>query len=267
MLLLWKFGETINEISFVAPDSSVESVTDNAYILNRMNRIHGKNVLIVEDDRDIAELLRVNLTKEGYRVNSAFSGEEGLLMARSQNPDLILLDLMLPGTDGLEVCKSLKSDEKTMKIPIIMLTAKSEDIDIVTGLEVGADDYITKPFSPKVVVARIRNALRRPKTQTNDSAKIELSGISIDSGRHEVRAGKKLVELTPTEFGILHCLARRPGWVFSRTQIVDAVRGDETIITDRAVDVQIAGLRKKLGKHGELIDTVRGVGYRFKDIE
>lgn len=237
----------------------------NDYILNRMNRAVGKNLLIIEDDKDIAELLRVNLAKEGYRVVSTPTGEEGIDSARSQPPDLILLDLMLPGADGLEVCRTLKSDERTINIPIIMLTAKSEDIDVVTGLEVGADDYITKPFSPKVVVARIRNVMRRFKPPPEDNSKIEISGISIDQGRHEVMAGKKKVDLTPTEFGILLCLAKRPGWVFSRTQIVDAVRGDETIITDRAVDVQIAGLRKKLGKLGELIDTVRGIGYRFKD--
>jgi len=237
------------------------------YILNRMNRITSKNILIIEDEKDIAELLRVNLSKEGYRVNTAVSGEAGIELARSQNPDLILLDLMLPGADGLEVCRILKSEEKTVNIPIIMLTAKSEEIDVVTGLVVGADDYITKPFSPKVLVARIRNVLRRFRTPTNESSKIEISEISIDTGRHEITAGKKKVELTPTEFGILLCLARRPGWVFSRMQIVDEVHGDETIITDRAIDVQIAGLRKKLGKHGELIDTVRGVGYRFKDSE
>ncbi len=237
----------------------------NAYILNNMSRPTGKNILIIEDDKDIAELLRVSLSKENYRVSTAVSGEEGIELARSQSPDLILLDLMLPGADGLEVCRTLKSEEKTFNIPVIMLTAKSEDIDIVTGLEVGADDYITKPFSPKVLVAHVRNALRRLRLQSNDSSKLEISGISIDTGRHEVTAGKKKVELTPTEFGILVCLARRPGWVFSRMQIVDVVRGDETIITDRAIDVQIAGLRKKLGRHGELIETVRGVGYRFKD--
>ena len=224
-----------------------------------------KNILIIEDEKDIVELLRVNLSKEGYRVSMAISGEAGIELARSQNPDLILLDLMLPGADGLEVCRILKSNEKTVNIPVIMLTAKSEDIDIVTGLVVGADDYITKPFSPKVLVARVRNVLRRMRPATIEGSKLEVSGISIDTGRHEVTAGKKKVELTPTEFGILLCLARRPGWVFGRMQIVDEVHGDETIITDRAIDVQIAGLRKKLGKYGELIDTVRGVGYRFKD--
>ncbi len=230
-----------------------------------MNRASGKNILIIEDEKDIAELLQVNLSKEGYRVNTADSGEEGLALARAQVPDLILLDLMLPGADGLEICRTLKSDETTFNIPVIMLTAKGEDIDVVTGLEVGADDYITKPFSPKVVVARIRNALRRLKAQVNGSSKIEISDISIDCGRHEVKAGQKIVDLTPTEFGILLFLARRPGWVYSRLQIVGAVRGDEVIITDRAVDVQVAGLRKKLGNHGDLIETVRSVGYRFKD--
>jgi two-component system phosphate regulon response regulator PhoB len=226
-----------------------------------------KNILVVEDEKDIVELLRVNLAKEGFQVNAAKTGEEGIDQARKSPPDLILLDIMLPGADGLEICRNLKSDSKTANIPIIMLTAKSEEVDVITGLEVGADDYITKPFSPKVVVARIRNLLRRVKAKSNENARIEIAGISIDSGRHEVRAGNKKVVLTPTEFGILACLAKRPGWVFSRNQIVDEVRGDETIITDRAIDVQIAGLRKKLGKYGELIDTVRGIGYRFKDNE
>ncbi|MGH8014856.1 MAG: response regulator [Candidatus Zixiibacteriota bacterium] len=248
-------------------DSKVETVPKNAYILNRMTRTIGKNILIIEDEKDIAELLRVNLSKEGYNVLSANSGEDGMAMARAQSPDLILLDLMLPGADGFEVCRTLKSEDKTANVPIIMLTAKSEDIDIVTGLEVGADDYITKPFNTKVLVARIRNAMRRIRTQAADDSKIVISGLKIDKGRHEVRAGKMKIDLTPTEFGILLCLARRPGWVFSRTQIVDAVRGEDTIITDRAIDVQIAGLRKKLGKFGDLIDTVRGIGYRFKDIE
>lgn len=226
-----------------------------------------RKVLIIEDDSDIVELLRVNLSKEGYQVTAAKSGELGIPLALKNSPDVILLDLMLPGADGLEVCKSLKSDKKTSNIPVIILTAKSEEVDVVTGLEVGADDYITKPFSPKVVVARIRNVLRRFRAQSHDNNNIEIAGISIDMGRHEVKAANKKIVLTPTEFGILVCLARRPGWVFSRDQIVDEVRGDETIITDRAVDVQIAGLRKKLGKFGELIDTVRGVGYRFKDTE
>jgi two-component system phosphate regulon response regulator PhoB len=237
------------------------------YILNRMSKGTGKNILIIEDEKDIAELLRVNLTKEGYKVFSAISGEDGIKIARSESPDLVLLDLMLPGADGLEVCRTLKSGEKTVNIPIVILTAKSEDIDVVTGLEVGADDYITKPFSNKVLIARIRNVLRRFKAKATDGSRIDISGLSIDPGRHEVKAGKKHFELTPTEFGILQCLAKRPGWVFTRSQIVDEVRGDNTIITDRAVDVQIAGLRKKLGSFGELIDTVRGVGYRFKDLE
>lgn len=232
-----------------------------------MSAASGKNILIIEDEKDIAELLRVNLSKEGYKVLAATTGENGLELARSETPDLILLDLMLPGADGLEVCRTLKSEEKTVNIPIIMLTAKSEDIDVVTGLEVGADDYITKPFSTKVLIARIRNLMRRYRAQVANGAKIEIAGLTIDRGRHEVIAGKKKVELTPTEFGILLCLAKRPGWVFSRMQIVDAVRGEDTIITDRAIDVQIAGLRKKLGSYGELIDTVRGVGYRFKDSE
>ena len=180
---------------------------------------------------------------------------------------MIVLDLMLPGIDGLEVTKILKNDSKTQDIPIVMLTAKGTEADIVTGLELGADDYITKPFSPRVLIARIRAILRRKATKasTDDSTVIQIHELKIHPGRRDVSIKGESVELTFTEFQVLYYLARRPGWVFTRTQIVDAVRGDDYPVTDRSVDVQIVGLRKKLGSAGRFIETVRGVGYRFKD--
>lgn len=224
-----------------------------------------KLILVVEDEEDILELITYNLGKEGYEIQTATSGEEGLKYARSKVPDLIVLDLMLPGVDGLEVCKLVKNDPKTRQIPIVMVTAKGEESDVVTGLELGADDYVTKPFSPKVLVARIRAVLRRRTEQTSPEAVIEHGDITIHPGRHEVRVKNKPVDLTHTEFSILHFLARRPGWVFTRQQILDTVRGDDYPVTDRSVDVQIVGLRKKLGAAAKTIETVRGVGYRFRE--
>lgn len=223
-------------------------------------------VLVIEDEQDIQELIRYNLAKEGYRVTLAETGEDGLSHARNQTPDLILLDLMLPGIDGLEVCRQIKADQTLRPVPIIMLTAKGEESDIVTGLELGADDYVTKPFSPKVLVARIRAVLRRQTIPSeDDQSRLAVHEIVIDPGRHEVKVGEEAVSLTHTEFLILHLLAKRPGWVYTRYQIVNQVRGDDAIVTDRSVDVQIVGLRKKLGDAGRYIETVRGVGYRFKE--
>jgi two-component system, OmpR family, alkaline phosphatase synthesis response regulator PhoP len=225
-----------------------------------------ETILIVDDEEDILELVRYNLSREGYKVLSAASGEEGLRLARSENPDLIVLDLMLPGVDGLEVARRLKGDEASRKIPIVMLTAKGEETDIVTGLELGAEDYITKPFSTKVLVARVRAALRRRLQDISEEKEVlKIHEITIRSGRHEVLVNDKQVQLTFTEYGILNFLVKRPGWVFTRNQIVDAVRGDDYYVTDRSVDVQIVGLRKKLGKAGKHIETVRGVGYRLKE--
>lgn len=222
------------------------------------------NILVIEDEEDILELVRYNLAKEGYEVICATTGEEGLVVARSKLPTLVVLDLMLPGVDGLEVCRLLKTDPKTRDIPIVILTARSEEADIVAGLELGADDYITKPFSPRVLVARVRAVLRRSRKEpVPETATVRIHDLVIHPGRHEVLVEGEPVELTYTEFGILHFLARHPGWVFTRSQIVDAVRGDDYPVTDRSVDVQIVGLRKKLGPHGRYIETVRGVGYRL----
>jgi two-component system alkaline phosphatase synthesis response regulator PhoP len=222
-------------------------------------------ILVVDDEEDIVDLVELNIAREGYRVLTCGTGEQALKLAGSKLPSLVILDLMLPGIDGLEVCKKLKSDPKTENIPIVMLTAKGEESDIVTGLELGADDYITKPFSGKVLVARVRRILRRMVTAADDKAVLKVQDLTIDPSRREVLIEGKPVQLTFTEFNILHILAKRPGLVFTRYQIVDAIRGSDYLVTDRAVDVQIVSLRKKLGRHGEYIETVRGVGYRFKD--
>lgn len=225
-----------------------------------------KKILVIEDEQDIAELVSYNLEKEGYTVSSSPSGEDGVGAVKREPPDLVVLDLMLPGVDGVEVCRSLKSSPTTKNIPIIMMSAKGEEVDIVRGLEVGAEDYITKPFSPKILVARVKAVLRRLSTQpTDESARVSVHGIDIDPVRFTVSLNNNPIVLTVTEFRILHFLARHPGWVFTRYQIVDAVKGEDYAVTDRSVDVQIVGLRKKLGESAELIETVRGVGYRFKE--
>ena len=227
-----------------------------------------EKVLVVDDEEDILELVRYNLNMDGYKITCALNGEDALKKARSEIYDLIILDLMLPGIDGLEVTRKLKDDQKTRSVPVVMLTAKGEESDVVSGLELGADDYITKPFSPRILTARVRAVLRRKSTEPeDDTAVIRIHGFEIDPGKRSVTVDGQLVGLTYTEFQVLWSLARRPGWVFTRTQIVDAVRGDDYPVTDRSVDVQIVGLRKKLGTHGEFIETVRGVGYRFREKE
>ena len=225
-----------------------------------------QSVLVVEDEEDIMEVIRFNLEKEGYEVHQALSGEKALQVIENNLPSLVLLDLMLPGINGLDLCRIFKQNDRTKAIPVIMLTAKSEDADIVAGLEMGAEDYITKPFSPRVLVARVRTILRRRESGVkDDSSVIQVEGMQIHPGRHEVTMGENVVDLTPSEFRILHYLARRPGWVYSRDQIIDAIRGHGYVVTDRAIDVQVVGLRKKLGDYGKLIETVRGIGYRFRD--
>nr|MBN2278133.1 response regulator transcription factor [candidate division Zixibacteria bacterium] len=227
-----------------------------------------EKILVVEDEEDIQELVRYNLEREGYQIAGALSGEEGMKAVKAAPPDLIVLDLMLPGIDGLEICKLLKNNPKAEHIPIVMLTAKGEEADIVAGLELGADDYITKPFSPRVLVARIRAVLRRKARESDtDNMTVKVSELIIHPGRREVLVKGSRVDLTYTEFQVLHFLASRPGWVFTRYQIVNAIKGDDYPVTDRSVDVQIVGLRKKLGDYGDLIETVRGVGYRFREIE
>ena len=225
-----------------------------------------QSVLVVEDEEDIMEVIRFNLEKEGYEVHQALSGEKALQVIENNLPSLVLLDLMLPGINGLDLCRIFKQNDRTKAIPVIMLTAKSEDADIVAGLEMGAEDYITKPFSPRVLVARVRTIFRRRESGVkDDSSVIQVEGMQIHPGRHEVTMGDNVVDLTPSEFRILHYLARRPGRVYSRDQIIDAIRGHGYVVTDRAIDVQVVGLRKKLGDYGKFIETVRGIGYRFRD--
>ena len=225
-----------------------------------------ENILVVDDEEDILELLRYNLAREGYQVTLASTGEEALRKLTLEGADLIILDLMLPGIDGLEVTRRLKTNAKTAQIPIVMLTAKGEEADVVAGLELGADDYITKPFSPRIVTARVKAVIRRKQKVLEDQDPIvRIRELVIHPGRREVLYKGEPIQLTFTEFQVLHYLARRPGWVATRTQIVDAVRGDDYPVTDRSVDVQIVGLRKKLGEVGQYIETVRGVGYKFKE--
>ncbi len=225
-------------------------------------------ILVIEDEDDIRELVRYNLERDGFAVREAESGENGLDWLGGNRPALILLDLMLPGRDGLDICRQLKQDEATASLPIVMLTARGEESDIITGLELGAEDYIVKPFSPRVLTARIKAVLRRKSGRPDPmDGVLQRDELAIHPGRHEVTVKGRAIDLTASEFGILHFLARRPGWVFTRGQIVDAVHGEDYPVTERSVDVQIVGLRKKLKKAGELIETVRGIGYRFKDTD
>ena len=232
-----------------------------------------KSVLVVEDEENIRELVSYHLLKDGYQVAGVASGEEALATAEAQPPDLILLDLMLPGVDGLTVCRRLRDNPRTEAVPIVMLTAKGEESDMVGGLNLGANDYVTKPFSPKVLLARVRAVLRRTKdaqiaeelTDEDGQEAITIRELTIHLGRHEVLVDGESVSLSSTEFRVLYFLASKPGWVFSRQQILDGVHGDNYAITDRAVDVQVVGLRRKLGSAGRYIETVRGVGYRFKE--
>jgi len=224
-------------------------------------------ILVVEDEAPIQELIQFNLERKKYRVKVVDSGEKALEAVGQYMPTLILLDIMLPGADGLEVCKQIKANPKTARIPIIMLTALSEETDIVAGLELGADDYVAKPFSPRVLLARVKAALRRTEIEQSRSNIVSIHGIDIDADRHKVEFGGKELALTFTEFKVLQLMAKQPGRVFTRYQIVDAVHGDDYPVTDRSVDVQIVGLRKKLGEAGPFIETVRGIGYRFKEQE
>ncbi|MDZ7373202.1 MAG: response regulator transcription factor [candidate division KSB1 bacterium] len=225
-------------------------------------------ILVVEDEPDILGLIEYNLKKHGYEVRQAASGEEALEVARTNPPDLVVLDLMLPGLDGIDVCKALRTDPSTAAVPILMLTARDQEADIVTGLEVGADDYMTKPFSVRVLLARVKALLRRRRLAEGTAKKpLRFGELLIDPERFEVRAGPEKLALTRSEFELLHFLASRPGRVFTRDQIIQAIHGDNYVVTDRTVDVLVAGVRKKLGAHGARIETVRGVGYRFREPE
>ena len=224
-----------------------------------------KTILIIEDEKDIAELLAFNLENDEFNALLANNGESGIKIARKRKPDLIILDLMLPGIHGLDVCRIIKGDPELKNIFIVMLTALGQEENIVKGLEVGADDYITKPFSFKILIARIRSVIRRGRIDEEGVIKdINIFGVEIKQRSREVYINKTLIEITYTEFQILQLLASHPGWVFTRYQIIDKIRGDNYPVTDRSIDFQIVGLRKKMGESGALIQTIRGVGYRFK---
>lgn len=228
-----------------------------------------QKIIFIEDESDLREVIEHNLIREGYQVYSSSDGENGLQLIREKSPDLILLDLMLPGLDGLDVCRALKTDAITRAIPIIMVTAKGEESDIVLGLGIGADDYVTKPFSTKELIARIKAVLRRSSLKEDQSGqeRIVRGEVVIDMGRHEVQVEGESVVFTATEFRLLHFLASHPGRVFTRDQLLSRVIGEDAYIIDRNIDVHIRSIRKKLGEHLDLIETIRGVGYRFRDVQ
>ena len=227
-----------------------------------------KTIVVVEDEVDIREVLIYNLEREGYQVFGEADGVRGLELVQEKIPDLLLLDLMLPGLDGLQICKFLKDNSATCSIPIVMVSARSEESDIVLGLELGADDYVTKPFSPRELLARVRSVLRRQTNSQTESVRqrLDCEGVTIDARRHEVLVDGVVASLTATEFKLLYFLARHPGWVYTRDQLMSKVMGQDNFIVDRNIDVHIQAVRKKLGSHRDLIETIRGIGYRFKNI-
>jgi two-component system phosphate regulon response regulator PhoB len=224
-----------------------------------------QTVLVIDDERDLIDLVRYNLEKAGFDVIGATKAEAGLEIAKLNSPDLVVLDIMMPGQDGLEVCRQLRSDARTARVPIIMLTAKASEADRVVGLEIGADDYLAKPFSPRELVARVRALLRRNAPASASSEVIRHGDLVVDVPRHEVTWKGRAVILTATEFRILHFLAARAGRVCSRTDIIDDALGTDVAVIDRTVDVHVTAIRRKLGKGAEFIETVRGFGYKLRD--
>ena len=226
-----------------------------------------KSIVVIEDESDILEVLKYNLEREGYRVRTSRDGESGLQLVREENPDLVLLDLMLPSLDGIEICRRLREDTVTRSLPVIMLTAKGEESDVVLGLGVGADDYVTKPFSTGELTARIRAVLRRYELgeMEQERDRIELDGVVIDASRHQVIIDGDRVSFTATELRLLHFLASHPGRVFTRDLLLGRAIGEHAFVGDRNIDVHVRSIRKKLGEHRDLIETIRGVGYRFRE--
>ena len=232
-------------------------------------KVHQQAILVVEDEEDIRTLIVYNLKREGFAVADVESGEEALAYLKKHSVDLVLLDIMLPEMDGLAVCRQIRADSKLKGVPVMIVTAKAEETEVVVGLELGADDYLCKPFKTRELVARVRALLRRSAQQAENPEAEEIlkrGPLSLNLGRREARLRDQILTLTFTEFEVLRLLATRPGWVFSRYQIVDAIRGQDYPVTDRSVDVQLVGLRRKLGKDAKLLETVRGVGYRFRDL-
>lgn len=229
-----------------------------------MTDANKRNVLVIEDDSAIAEVLEYNLEREGYDVERSSDGRDGLRVARSTTPDLVILDLMLPGIDGIEICRELRADKSTRHIPILMLTAKSEETDQIIGFSVGADDYVTKPFSVKVLMQRVRVLMsRRLKTSDTEEDSLELHGIRLDRVAHQVYCEEKPLPLTPTEYRLLETMMRQPGRAFTRNDLLNSAVGNDTIVLERTIDVHIRSLRQKLGEVAPAIETVRGIGYRF----
>jgi two-component system phosphate regulon response regulator PhoB len=226
-----------------------------------------KNIIVVEDEPDILDVLCYNLKKEGFGVESSMNGSQGLALIQQTRPDLVLLDLMLPGMDGLEICRQLKQQKRTRQIPIIMVTAKGEESDVVLGLGIGADDYIAKPFSPKELVARVRAVIRRSEGNQPQTDVIQVDGLLIDADKHKVTLNDAEIKFTATEFRLLHFLASNPGRVFSRELLLDRAFGSDVVVVDRNVDVHIRAIRKKIDSKQDFIETVRGVGYRFRDMD
>ena len=224
-----------------------------------------EKILVVDDEQDLVKLIRYHLEKDGYKVITTSNGEDALLLTRREKPALIILDLMLPGIDGLEVCKKIKADSELAHTAIVMVTAKGEEVDITLGLKLGADDYVTKPFSPKELVARVQAVLRRTQTSPTPKDYIDIEGLTIDTYKHEVAINDEVIPLTLTEFKLLHKLASKPGRVFTRDQLLDTVSGPETFVIDRTIDVHIASLRKKLKSFASRIVTIRGIGYKFRE--
>jgi two-component system phosphate regulon response regulator PhoB len=239
--------------------------TNHLLVYRTLPAMTRPKILIIEDERALTQVLTYNLQREGYETLVAHDGQEGLRKAQTLLPDLILLDLMLPVVDGLEVCRQLRSGDQTRKIPILMLTAKGEETDQVVGFSLGADDYVTKPFSVKVLLQRIKAIQRRFQGDEEPVDVIDHLGVRLDRLRHQVLANGKPLELTPTEFRLLECFLRQPGRAFTRAQLMDAAMGEEAVVLERTIDVHVKSLRRKLGPAGKLIETVRGLGYRFRE--
>jgi len=223
-----------------------------------------QTILVIEDEPSLVEVLKYNLENEGYEVIAAADGRDGLRWAERATPDLIILDLMLPVLDGLQVCRQLRSDARTQNIRVLMLTARSEEVDEIVGFNMGADDYVTKPFKIKPLIHRIKALLRRPVLEESGSEVVSIHGIDVDRLNHVARVEGSELSLTPTEFRLLWTLARRPGRPFSRHELMDVCRGEDANALERTIDVHVRSLRQKLGGWSDVIETVRGVGYRFR---
>ena len=222
-------------------------------------------ILIVEDDRSLADVLDYNLRQDGYETFVATDGQDGLNQSKLRAPDLVVLDLMLPVIDGLEICRRIRADPVTRQQLVLMLTAKGEETDQVAGFSVGADDYVAKPFSVKVLLERVRALLRRNQPNAKNGDVLVSQGVMVDRERHRVTVDEEVLDLTPSEFGLLQALIRQPGRVFSRSELIDAALGGDSLVLERTIDVHIRALRKKLHEHADLVETVRGIGYRFRD--